>query len=185
MLVALANHITMWLGRTVAYVSSFAEYVRAEMFYVPLFQLLKPLYDLCVCWLWFFTEYAKTAATFSNQYVVYWGSFFILMLIVDGGLYAFYPRDWETYWEIVVGGFVLTGCGYVVFFFAYKIGIALHELIKSWWNGANKNDALVAEKNRRAKPQDTDKSSAEKNDEYVATPDALPTTDKKVKKNKN
>ena len=88
----------MKLGRAAVWISSFVEYVRLEMFYVPLFQLLKPLYDICISWLWFFSAYAESAAKFTNHYVIYWGSFLLLNSTVVLLLYVFCEEEMNFWW---------------------------------------------------------------------------------------
>jgi len=154
------------LGRFAVYVSSFVEYVHLEMFYVPLFQLLKPLYDIAISWLWFFSSYAESAAKFTNDLVVYWGSFLLMYIItvvlmyISGGYYTEFIwvelRDRRiidmmpiSIWGCMLMSFVVSIILFVGSMMLYYAGMAVHGAIKNLWNDVNKDNVLIAERAAR------------------------------------
>lgn len=119
------------------------EYIKGEMFYVPLFKLLKPTYDICISWLWFFTAYFESAGKFANEYVVYGGSFLIIKVLCMLILYYIDPT--QTFMDYVYMAFASTMGISLVVMTLYFIGSLLHESIRDCWNSANKNNALIEE----------------------------------------
>ena len=164
----------MKLGRAAVWISSFVEYVRLEMFYVPLFQLLKPLYDICISWLWFFSAYAESAAKFTNHYIIYWGSFLLLNIIVGGLLYVVCEQEMEfaqrffiqfritTIWDYVWLTCSISVLISLAALGMYFCGVVIHAIVKNIWNDVNKNDTLLAEKSAREEKRRKEKEAATK-----------------------
>lgn len=137
---AWATNGAMALGRFIGYVSSFVDYLRFEMFYVPLFKLLKPGYDLCISWLWVFTGYVDFAEKFNRTGIVYWGTYLILVAIYGMISYSWYTIPWMHH---VMGAVMMAAATYSVLFILYYGGNVLHGFVKTLWNMVNKNNILL------------------------------------------
>lgn len=141
------------IGKIVARISSLVEYVKFEMFYIPLFELLVPIYEICISWLWFFTGYYDYVSKFAKTSIVYMGSYWIIFIPI------FIYDIWSIWNELIfspVGFFFIliipaikAGIIYAIIVVVYYVGNFIHYLIKFIWETVNENDALLTTKESR------------------------------------
>lgn len=145
-LAAWATDAAMALGRFIGWVSSFVDYLRFEIFYVPLFKLLKPSYDLCISWLWIFTGYVDFAEKFKRTGVVYWGSYLLIAAAWTGGTYVlemYTDLQWPNFVSRLVTAGVWGLITYGLIGLLYFGGNTMHEAVKYVWNLFNKDNVLL------------------------------------------
>lgn len=171
---AWATAATQRIGHFIGWLSSFVDYVRLEMFYVPFFKLLKPTYDLCISWLWVFTGYVEFADKFKRTGIVYWGSYLIIVIISTCIAYYVHPYyNPEVNIPIILtDGCILGTVISLIFMVIYYFGNAVHEIIKNIWNVINKNNILLVGRSKAAEtpiPQTASPSESPKVDASKTT----------------